>query len=315
VGFRERVGAPRRLGLALASITLTAALIVGFNAVDLSQISLAVPQFSRTIALPIAALTLIGPGRSANPIEKMGALVLIVFAIFSTLVGGLRLADCGCDTNGGRATLLIGLPVLFIGTGLVAVLIMAADLAHQLRGVARLDPLTEALNRRGFEEAASRALMRMRRQERASTLVLLDLDHFKSINDRFGHARGDDVLQAVAQCVRREIRDADLFSRIGGEEFAILLDGSDVPTAFTIAERIRKAILALPCLPDREPITASFGIAPIGSESLLIPAMAQADLALYQAKSLGRNRSCVYAPESAQEATTRQMQTFAGESA
>lgn len=289
MGYRERIRAPRHARLAVATLLVALALIViPYSTRLYLNIPLAVPQLVRALCLPIAALTLIGPGRRPNIVEVMNAAVLIAFALFSAVVGGFRLTDCGCETNQGRTVLLLGLPVLFTGTGLAAVLLLAADLARQLRRAARVDPLTEALNRRGFEEAATRILAHAARHPRPVSVVLFDLDHFKTINDNFGHARGDSVLQAVAASVHAEIREGDLFGRIGGEEFALLLDGSAMAEAVAVAERIRLAIGSLATLPDEHRVTASFGVALVPGEDLSA-AFRNADGALYHAKSVGRN--------------------------
>jgi len=294
-GFRERAGAPRRLWLMGGAALLSGAAILWFYSRGLDHYILAVPQFTRALFLPVAAWSLIGPGRPASGVERLAALVLITFALFSALVGGMRLADdCGCEGNGGRAVLLVGLPALYNGTGIAAVLLLAADMAAQLRLAARLDPLTGALNRRGFEEAAERAIARVRRRDRSVSLILLDLDHFKAINDGFGHAQGDRVLRAVVDCVRREMRLEDALGRMGGEEFALLLDDTSPLAALAVAERMRVAISALDLTPMAG-VTASFGVAPLFADGALGAALAHADRALYRAKSGGRDRACLHA--------------------
>lgn len=309
IGYRERINAPRHARLAVATLVVAFLMIaLPYGTGLYLNIPLAVPQLVRALCLPIAALTLIGPGRRPNVVELMNAAVLLAFALFSAVVSGFRLTDCGCETNQARTTLLLGLPVLFTGTGLAAVLLLAADLARLLRRAARVDPLTEALNRRGFEEAATRILAHAARHPRPVSVVLFDLDHFKRINDNFGHARGDAVLQAVAASVRGEIREGDLYGRIGGEEFALLFDGSAMAEAVATAERIRLAIGQLTTLPDKHRVTASFGVAVVPGEDLST-AFRHADGALYQAKSVGRNctrryidisdHSVLSAPESA----------------
>lgn len=289
LGFRQRVSAPLHPRWAIGGIVLSGALVVGFHFAHLGHDALSVPQFVRALCLPIAALTLIGPGRRPGMVEVMTAVVLLAFAGLSAVVGVYRVVDCGCENNSGRIILLLGLPVLFTGTGLASVQLLTSDLARQLRLAARIDPLTGALNRRGFEEAAERLLTQLRRRYRPMSVVLFDLDYFKSINDSFGHARGDEVLQQMARCVRDASRDGDLFGRVGGEEFALLLDKTSPSVARVIAERVRKTFAELPPLPDGRHPTASFGIASVLADGDLSLALVHADHALYWSKSAGRD--------------------------
>lgn len=293
MGFRERIGAPRRWLLLVGVMAATAVLVAMTYWMRQTHYALAVPQFVRATFLPLAALTLVGRRRRSGPTEIMAIVVLLGFAIFSAVVGGFRLADCGCETNAGRAVLLTGLPVLFMGTGIVIVLLLAGDLARQLRIAARTDPLTEALNRRGFEEDCADALRRRGRGQ-ATSIVLIDLDHFKRVNDLFGHGCGDDVLRAVAACVRRHLRGDHLFGRMGGEEFALMLGRTDIYAARALAEQIRRALHDLAILPDGKRVTASFGIVAMGANGDLSAAIAAADKAMYDAKSLGRDRVCIH---------------------
>ena len=123
------------------------------------------------------------------------------------------------------------------------------------------------------------------------TVVLLDLDHFKRVNDGHGHAAGDAVLCAAADAVRREVRPGDLFARIGGEEFCLVLPGTGQEVGRMIAERMRQAFEAqrIAGWPELR-VTASFGLSAVrGGETTLAPAIARADGALYEAKRRGRN--------------------------
>ncbi len=156
----------------------------------------------------------------------------------------------------------------------------------ELRQIARYDHLTGALSRRAFVAEAGRAIARRDRYARPCTLALFDLDHFKAINDRTGHAAGDLVLRSVAAICTKSLRANDLLGRVGGEEFGLLLPELDPAEAFAAANRFRLAIAAM----TEVPVTASFGVAP------LIPAIetsgawfAAADLAQFAAKRSGRN--------------------------
>jgi diguanylate cyclase (GGDEF)-like protein len=157
----------------------------------------------------------------------------------------------------------------------------------QLQRLASTDPLTALTNRRTFDEMLTHEAVRASRGMGPLSLILLDVDHFKSFNDTFGHPAGDDVLRQIASAMSGCCRTTDVPARIGGEEFAVLLPGTGTEGAEVLAERIRQAIEAGPW--PLRPVTASFGIAtlgPTGPQSLI----EAADRALYQAKHTGRNR-------------------------
>ncbi len=165
----------------------------------------------------------------------------------------------------------------------------AKEAAEQL---ARTDTLTGLPNRRCFFERSEAELLRSRRFEHPLSLFILDIDHFKSINDRYGHAFGDQALQAVASVIRDCLRDTDILGRIGGEEFAAVLPQSDTDSALQIAERLRLCIEELEFLTngDRLTLSASIGLATLHDGESLDQLMARADELLYQAKNSGRNR-------------------------
>lgn len=165
-----------------------------------------------------------------------------------------------------------------------------ADLEH----LARTDPLTALANRRHFMETLEREVDRSQRYRRPLSLVLLDLDHFKKVNDTHGHAAGDDVLKAAAGVLHSVCRDVDLASRIGGEELALILPETDAAGARIVAERVRSRIQAgrhVSTAGEAFQVTASIGIATADANTVSGEALLQsADEALYQAKDGGRNR-------------------------
>jgi diguanylate cyclase (GGDEF)-like protein len=175
------------------------------------------------------------------------------------------------------------------------------DYQCRIEELAHKDPLTGICNRRSFMELGERLLKRGARSKRPASLLMVDLDHFKKVNDRFGHAAGDAVIRASASLMVREVRPTDLLARIGGEEFVILLPHADRATGLQVAERIRQGIaaLAIPFEGLAQPltITASLGLAveDSGVDSL-DSLMAKADQALYQAKGGGRNRVVAHEP-------------------
>lgn len=158
----------------------------------------------------------------------------------------------------------------------------------ELRTLAHRDFLTGAMTRRAFSEAAEAALGRLARRIRPSGVVLFDVDHFKSINDRFGHATGDRALKAIARVCKAELRPADLFGRMGGEEFALFLHDSSAAAALACADRLRRAVQSLR-IPDCGPFTISCGVAEARTGASLDLLLAEADAALYVAKNSGRN--------------------------
>ena len=163
----------------------------------------------------------------------------------------------------------------------------------QLLELATTDSLTGLHNRRHFMESAQQELDRARRYQTPLSLALLDADHFKAVNDRYGHPVGDQALQMLAATGRRLLRDIDLFARIGGEEFAILLPQTDHAAAWIVADRLRQAIMDQSIATEAGPLclTVSLGLASLDPATAnLDDLIRRADLALYQAKQNGRNR-------------------------
>lgn len=193
--------------------------------------------------------------------------------------------------------LLNGLAVSMVSAMAYMAIIMEylkKDLVRQ----AERDPLTGAFNRRAFHAVADHIFARGRRERSAVSLVILDLDHFKSVNDTYGHMAGDAVLKRVVDIVHGVLRAQDVLVRLGGEEFAMLLPATDVGKAHHVAERIRLAVEAelFDIGPSAVRITTSLGVASISAMSDLVEIddmIEQADVALYQAKDAGRNRVCL----------------------
>ena len=166
-------------------------------------------------------------------------------------------------------------------------------LVQRLRQAVRTDPLTTVLNRRGFDEAFDRELERLARTGQPLSVLVGDLDRFKALNDRYGHAAGDEALAAVGVTLRAAIRAIDTVARIGGEEFALLLPDTTARGAYEAAERLRAAVSSTSD-PSGRPLTISFGVVTCSdragtAEQLL----AAADTALYRAKEEGRDRTVV----------------------
>ena len=169
-------------------------------------------------------------------------------------------------------------------------------LRHEFEEQANVDDLTQIANRRCFIQQSAREFERSGRYGRPMSLLIYDVDHFKQINDTFGHEKGDVTLKAIAGSIQDELRTTDLQGRLGGEEFGVLLPETDQAAAIEVAERLRRCIEAL-TLPgtagkDIHP-TVSIGVSELhGGEDTLELLMSRADHALYQAKNTGRNRVC-----------------------
>ncbi|WP_019023280.1 MULTISPECIES: GGDEF domain-containing protein [unclassified Thioalkalivibrio] len=188
-----------------------------------------------------------------------------------------------------------------------ALLGLAAPALHNAHRFRRLmsnlesDELTGLGNRRAFEIQGAKWLADCRRQDRPLSVLAIDLDHFKRINDDYGHAVGDELLRRVADTLRTATRQSDLLVRMGGEEFLAVLPGADLACAMECAERIRTAIASIRATATADDasalqsegmvkVTASIGVASVGRSTTLQALYQKADEALYAAKQSGRNR-------------------------
>lgn len=175
---------------------------------------------------------------------------------------------------------------------------------EELHKLATLDPMLGILNKRSFLDYLEQKCARAHISGVEFALVLFDIDHFKRVNDTYGHGAGDQVLREVARTVAANLRGGDLFGRYGGEEFAILLPETDAEQAMRVAEKLRLAVEAVAVVQDPNPtpiqVTISLGIARFDpDETPPVPPrllLDRADNALYQAKRSGRNRALTHTP-------------------
>lgn len=176
------------------------------------------------------------------------------------------------------------------------VLLQRSLLYQQLQMAARTDPKTGLLNAPTWEQEASVEIARARASRGRAAVLIIDIDHFKRVNDNHGHLFGDQVLLGVATTIAQQLRQSDLLGRFGGEEFVVLLPGSDTAEAWRAAERLRSQVGCMGIAVDDVPvsITISIGVAIIGDHGNdLVELLTAADLALYRAKETGRNRVCL----------------------
>jgi diguanylate cyclase (GGDEF)-like protein len=191
-------------------------------------------------------------------------------------------------------------PVLLC-VALPPVIVLQRSLMHQqLQAAARTDAKTGLLNATAWQREADTEIARAHRAGEALALLLCDVDHFKRVNDTYGHLIGDDVLRGLAAELRQQVRGSDVVGRFGGEEFVVLLPRADADEAFMIAERLRQRASVMGVFADSNvvSVTISIGVAVLGTHGRdLFELLAAADLALYRAKDAGRNQVCVYSAD------------------
>ena len=274
-----------RLGVlgAAATVTLIAALAVGHLVRGLHPYLSVGPQYA--VWLTQEYLTIVA-------IISIGLALLLK-----------EIADQRETLNKNKRALQIYNEVLEARVGERTLALEKANQALQeanelLEAIAAIDELTGIPNRRHFRAEAQRELSRLAQDGAEATVIMIDLDHFKKINDEYGHEAGDVVLRAITSPLRQSIRPRDLMGRMGGEEFVVLLSGLEINGAARVAERIRAAIEAMTIDYRGQNIrlTASFGVARWDGQGELDDLIRLADEALYLAKANGRNRAEIFEP-------------------
>ena len=184
-------------------------------------------------------------------------------------------------------------PAGLVGMGMFVVFMLASDLYEDMKEIAVRDQLTALFNRRGFGEQGAIAFANARRTNQVVSVVAADIDHFKSVNDEFGHSIGDEALRHFAALLSENRRVEDIVARIGGEEFVLVLPGTDIREATAIADELCIRMATSPMVTDGRQIvmTSSFGVASIAEQdTCLTDVVIKADRALYRSKRAGRNR-------------------------
>lgn len=229
-----------------------------------------------------------------------------LFLLFPTIAGMPVLLRTPWSIILGLGCLVVGAPLLLnfyspmtafiIGMSLVVTWVVSAwqmfaltEQGRRLRGMAITDPLTGVYNRRYLEMRAGKVLDNWARYKRPEALLIIDIDHFKRINDRFGHAVGDKALRALVRIVRARVRRVDTLCRFGGEEFVLLLSEVDSARALRVAEDLRRAVEQAHVLPEGR-MTISVGVSDVSQARSVEHWFKLADTALYLAKRNGRNR-------------------------
>jgi diguanylate cyclase (GGDEF)-like protein len=196
------------------------------------------------------------------------------------------------------------LPVAIGGVGISLAILLAALIVvwtrnerfQELRREARQDPLTGLKNRRTFDDDLRREVARSNRHRTPGALLMIDLDHFKHVNDNFGHPAGDRLIKEVAAILRERVRESDVLARLGGDEFAVILPNTSVGEARLVAEAIVATVRERSLVKDEQGVTASVGIAVFGDDPRHSPEsiVSEADTAMYAAKDSGRDSVRVF---------------------
>jgi diguanylate cyclase (GGDEF)-like protein len=260
-------------------------------------------------AFYLAGAAALGLGwRTATMLRRFLAVALAVLGLAIAVRGLLATVPQG-GAGGGPAQLPgIGYLACYLAmlVGAAGYLLLAREaLQGQLARLEMVDALTDVPNRRGFYGALAPWLALARRPGTPTALLILNLDGFKRVNDHYGHAVGDRVLQAMVAACRRQLRDSDLMGRLGGAEFAIQLPRTTLADAVVVAERIRASIEADPVKAERAVIalTASVGVTTIRADDSTVSLFKRADEALQAAKLRGRNQVVAASPPLPDEST------------
>ena len=227
--------------------------------------------------------------KKAN-LKGMESLLVLPLVVREEPIGTLIVAakSKGQFSSSARATLQAL-------TNQLGVAMANARLVRQLEEMATTDGLTGCLNKRAFRDEMQQRLMAAQRFGRKLSLIVTDLDHFKAVNDTYGHATGDRVLQELGLVLKRAKRETDLVARFGGEEFCVLCEETDARGARLLAERVREELEGTELVTELGPlkVTASLGVATFPDHASTAEELfAQGDKALYEAKNRGRNQVC-----------------------
>lgn len=298
IGVNVFMGEAARFGW-LAAVVIgmfVSALYFTYGVSDVGARIVVVSTLTGGMALWCAGRLAVGAPPGMRLTQGLTAAVFVLHGVpllvraWVTYVGG---------TTGGlfapsvlHAVVFVDLTLAAIGLAFGFAAMTTRRLHLHLEKLASHDPLTGLLNRHALDAAIEREMARSARHLYPLSVLVMDLDHFKRINDTFGHDAGDAVLKAFAQAAAAALRRDDVLGRQGGEEFLALLPGSGHASALVVAERIRAAVAATSLLHDGRTVgvTVSIGVATARDSGSWEPALRAADAALYEAKRTGRNR-------------------------
>lgn len=302
--FMIRVGLGRLyavpLNIPLTTVVVGCALTLNLVIYDLPRSTLLHSfgyQLPFAVAELICAAAVYRSGRrEAADLTLMGLLLLtaahfISKAYFAVILGAGIHAQDYLSSAYALVSQSLG-AVLVVSTGLTLLAVIVVDIMEEAKTNSEIDPLSALFNRRGFNERVNQILKRPM-SPFPHCIILCDLDHFKVVNDTYGHAAGDQVIMAFASMLREHAPPGSICGRFGGEEFALFLPAAGETAGYLFAQGLRNnfASLEFPGLPPAVRVTASFGVcAIVSSEDCIADAIIRADEALYDAKKGGRNR-------------------------
>jgi diguanylate cyclase (GGDEF)-like protein len=283
----------------LLAVAVVASLLLNLSILDMPRAS-----FIRNLLYqaPYAVIQAIGVGVIlANPRKRaldlallaiyfVSALHFLAKPVLAMLIGSGAAPQAYITSTYAAVSQTVG-AVLLIANGLMMLLIIVRDVMADMTARSETDTLSKLLNRRGFEDRGEKAMALAARSGVPAVMIVADLDHFKSINDTFGHAAGDKVIAAFATVLRNCSAPHAILGRMGGEEFAALLPGANLATGKLYAETVRNAFRTMPeqLTGLSDPATVSIGVAQLMPGDQLSDLLRRADRALYQAKSDGRD--------------------------
>jgi diguanylate cyclase (GGDEF)-like protein len=284
-------------------VPASAAALVAVAIAAMAQVSR--EQMTQVVAVLVAlfasgaAAILLRPQADAPLLQRVIGANDALFAIMIWIWMAVANGGVGTfDANPVYAFACLASYPLMIVNGFGFLLLCRLKDDRRMQRLATIDGLTDVLNRRAFFERAESARQLALRLRKPIALMMLDLDHFKQLNDSFGHACGDKALRLFADTARASLRENDVMGRLGGEEFALAMPGTSLAGAQYAAERLRVAVAEAPALACAATyrMTVSIGLVMIDPNEELTAALARADHALYTAKTGGRNRVEVDAP-------------------
>ena len=255
-----------------------------------------VPTYA-AVTLFLSAWMIVRYRERTRPPEWATAIFITVFGLTQIVSAGLAYQQGPLGESALTDLYLhfefLTLPAGYMTMSMFIILMMASDISAKMKKLATRDQLTGVLNRRGFHEYGERAFAAAKRAGSPLSVIMTDIDRFKNINDKFGHAAGDAALVQFARMVSESRRSEDVIARVGGEEFALLLPGTELRDAMALADQLCSKVGSTPMdvTGVGMPMTSSFGVSSISKKDKSLDDMVlRADRALYRSKRAGRNQ-------------------------